>query len=59
MSDTEARSAPDSRRPETLPRGRALVLLYASAAAIAMAGWLWFLGWLSWKIIASATGAGP
>jgi len=33
-----------------------MVLLYAAIVVIAMAGWLWFLGWVNWRLIAWVLG---
>jgi hypothetical protein len=41
---------PDKRHPSPF-NDRALILFYAVLIGIAMGGWLWFLGWLSWEIV--------
>jgi hypothetical protein len=43
-------------KPRSSFRDWALILFYATIVLIAMGGWLWFLGWLSWNVIDWATG---
>jgi hypothetical protein len=55
-SDTNTEGPAGSPNRRSSFRDRALLLFYVLLASIAMGGWLWFLGWMSWNIIAWATG---
>jgi hypothetical protein len=44
-------SRPDAESRSTF-QDRALILFYATSVVTAMAGWLWFLGLLTRKLIA-------
>jgi hypothetical protein len=46
----------DLERTEAVSRDRALISLYVLVTIVAMAGWFWFLGLLSWKIVGWAIG---
>jgi hypothetical protein len=59
MNDPQDPSVPEPDLPRSSFRKRALILLYLLALGTAMAGWLWFLGWLSWRVIAWALGETP
>jgi hypothetical protein len=37
-------------------RGGTKTWFYATIVLMALGGWLWFLGWLSWHIVAWAIG---
>jgi len=55
-SDTNTDGPTVSPNRRSSFQDRALLLSYVLLASIAMGGWLWFLGWMSWGIIAWATG---
>jgi hypothetical protein len=56
MNKDERLSAPENpkanpNRRRLAIRDRALLLVYCLMAVVAMGGWLWFLGRLSWNIL--------
>jgi hypothetical protein len=48
---TTGSTAAELNRPISSFQGRALLPFYLLVVTFAMAGWLWFLGWLSWEIV--------
>jgi hypothetical protein len=52
MNTTAGTTGPEpNNRPRSSFRDRMLILFTALLFTIAMAGWLWFLGWLSWSVV--------
>jgi hypothetical protein len=41
----------DSERRRSPFQDRALAVFYAIVIGVAICGWLWFLGWIMWKIV--------
>jgi hypothetical protein len=57
ISDADGSANPDpGNKRRTSFQGPVLVLLYAIILLLAMGGWLWFLGWLSWHVVVWAMG---
>jgi hypothetical protein len=52
MDKPASPTAPEPKRPQSPLQGSSIILLYGLAAAIAMAGWLWLLAWLTWYFVA-------
>ena len=55
-SDMNTEGPKGNPDPRSSFQDHALLLFYVLLASIAMGGWLWFLGWMSWGIIVWATG---
>ena len=57
MKQDDARTIRNQNGSRSLLHHRAVLLLYALMALVAMGGWLWFLGRLSWYLLIRAVSA--
>jgi hypothetical protein len=57
MNENEDQRIQDRNDLRSLLHDRAVLSLYALTSVIAMGGWLWFLGRLSWYLVTRAVSA--
>ena len=57
MKQDDAQAIPRQNGSRSLLHDRAVLSLYAVTAVVAMGGWLWFLGRLSWYLVSRAVSA--
>ncbi|MGA7995942.1 MAG: hypothetical protein WCA28_13680 [Bradyrhizobium sp.] len=57
MKQDDAQAIQRQNGSRSLLHDRAVLSLYAVTAVVAMGGWLWFLGRLSWYLVSRAVSA--
>ena len=57
MKQDDAQAIQRQNGSRSLLHDRAVLSLYAVMAVVAMGGWLWFLGRLSWYLVSRAVSA--
>ena len=57
MKQDDARATRNRNGSRSLLHNRAVLSLYAVLVVVAMGGWLWFLGRLSWYLVTRAVSA--
>ena len=57
MKQDDAQAIQRQKGSRSLLHDRAVLSLYAVMAVVAMGGWLWFLGRLSWYLVSRAVSA--